>query len=347
MPERVPGVLHLLPGHTTRHLLVQVSPHLRKEGVFILTRQSFHRGRSGSGCGTWFAACVSLLVAALSLSACGGSSDDSSDKEPQATESAVTSPEAAAGLGVFANVDLAVSLADLIGSNESAAAALSLADDAPTSSATTPSSETDVKVAEEAAADPGKGCGETKETSEEALGEQAALVIAGYDTDADEALNPEEEATAEAEFSLARAHWLKLADTDQDGAVSQEERCAALQAHREAARERRMGKALELFDLDGDGQLSDEEKTAMRASRKAHKDARKALLDQARAQFDADGDGVLSEAEREAMRTALMAAHKEKIAERMKAADTNGDGVLDESERKAAQQARAARPPRP
>lgn len=300
----------------------------------MVTRKLREPVRIISVSGPWMASCVSLLVAAVSLSACGSSSDDSVENEP-----AVTSQEAVEGLGVFANVDLALPLAEIIGSNESSAATLLLAEDGVSSSEADVDSEAD--AAEDAAADPGKGCGETKEVNEDALGEQAAIIIENYDTDGDDSLDLSEEAAAEVEFNSARAHWLKLADADGDGALSLEERCVALQAHREAARERRMGKALELFDLDGDGQLSNEEKEAMLASRRAHKEARKAFLDQARAEFDADGDGVLSESEREAMRAALDEQRQKMIAERRAAADTNGDGVLDEAERAAAQQARA------
>ncbi len=109
-------------------------------------------------------------------------------------------------------------------------------------------------------------------------------------------------------------------DADGDGALSDEERAAAVAARR--------AELLAEFDADEDGELSDEERAAARAAKMAEREARIAARI---AEFDADGDGELNDEER-------AAAHAARIAEY----DTDGDGELSDEERAAAAAARCA-----
>jgi Ca2+-binding EF-hand superfamily protein len=76
------------------------------------------------------------------------------------------------------------------------------------------------------------------------------------------------------------------------------------------------------FDTDGDGQLSDEEREAMRETRRAEKEERRAEMT---AKFDKDGDGQLSEEERKPMKV-------ERVQGMVTRLDADGDGKLSQAE---------------
>lgn len=106
-----------------------------------------------------------------------------------------------------------------------------------------------------------------------------------------------------------RAQRLAEVDSDGDGAISDDERQAALAARRE---ERRA-----MLDSDGDGLISDDERDAARAERVANMVAAS----------DSDGDGRISRDEAAEARGPRRRAFRD-----FAAADTDGDGYLSEAE---------------
>jgi Ca2+-binding EF-hand superfamily protein len=130
--------------------------------------------------------------------------------------------------------------------------------------------------------------------------DERGMMLEKYDANKNGQLDPEEKAAFERDREARRAEFLKQADTDGDGSLSEAEKDAAREkfphqgrGHR-GGREMR-GRMLEKYDANKNGQLDPEEREA---AKRDHEARRAEMLKR----FDADGDGKLSDSERDAMR---------------------------------------------
>lgn len=117
------------------------------------------------------------------------------------------------------------------------------------------------------------------------------------------------------DWKAKRAEMKARFDVDGDGKLSDTERQAAREAHKQIRMQR--------LDTNNDGQVSDAERSAAKEKHRAKMIER----------FDSDGDGTLNDAERQVAKE----KHHEKM---MKRFDVDGDGELNDAERDAAKQAR-------
>lgn len=126
-----------------------------------------------------------------------------------------------------------------------------------------------------------------------------------YDADnsrsLDEFEREELKADLEARCKNQKAYLLANFDTNNDGALSQEEKNGARQAKQQARQERR-DEMLEAADTNNDGEISREERRAAHQQRRANRHARRKALKE---MFDTNEDGELNDEERTALRQYL------------------------------------------
>lgn len=168
-------------------------------------------------------------------------------------------------------------------------------------------------------------------------------VLARYDANGNQRLDPAERQTLRSELSqserlmarfavrhraraLPRLHW--VFDANGDHQLSEDERTAMIDAL-EARCERIHARVLATFDADHDGALSEPERAQAKAAARAKVQAvRQQLL----ARYDANGNGQLELAERAQLKADLVAKWQAKKAQLVAQYDTDGDGRLSPQE---------------
>ena len=129
---------------------------------------------------------------------------------------------------------------------------------------------------------------------------ERGAMLERYDANNNGQLDPEEKAAFERDREARRAEFMKQADTDGDGTLSEAEKDAAREKFPHKGRRHRggremRGRMLEKYDVNKNGQLDADEREA---AKRDHQARRAEMLQR----FDADGDGKLSDSERDAMR---------------------------------------------